>query len=110
MTTFLGVSPSDVCVWDTKASATDPRVREQLGVGSAVPSGRAGGRGCIRAVASRARKEDSPHPGPAYVPRRCGSAVGTRQVSSPRTSGKKGGTAATMVCSRKLYASRAIVK
>jgi hypothetical protein len=30
MTTFLGVSPSDVCEWDTKPSATDPRVREQL--------------------------------------------------------------------------------
>ena len=30
MTTFLGVSSSDVCEWDTKASATDRRVREQL--------------------------------------------------------------------------------
>ena len=28
MTTFLGVSSSDVCEWDTKLSATDPRVRE----------------------------------------------------------------------------------
>jgi hypothetical protein len=30
MTTFLGVSPSNVCEWDTKPSASDPRVREQL--------------------------------------------------------------------------------
>ena len=27
MTTFLGVSPSEVCEWDTKASASDPRAR-----------------------------------------------------------------------------------
>ncbi len=56
MTTFLGVRSSDVCEWDTKASATDPgRSYRALGVGSAVPSGRAGGCGWIRAVASRAR-------------------------------------------------------
>jgi hypothetical protein len=30
MMTFLGVRPSDVCEWDTKASASDPRVRERL--------------------------------------------------------------------------------
>jgi hypothetical protein len=30
MTMFLGVSSSEVCEWDTKPSATDPRVREQL--------------------------------------------------------------------------------
>jgi hypothetical protein len=30
MTMFLGVSSSDVCDWDTKLSATDPRVKELL--------------------------------------------------------------------------------
>ncbi len=28
VTMFLGVSSSDVCEWDTKLSATDPRVRD----------------------------------------------------------------------------------
>jgi hypothetical protein len=83
MTTFLGVSSSDVCEWDTKPSATDrARSHGALGVGSAVPSGRAGGRGCIRGVASRARLEASPHPGPlrSATDDGCGSVlrVGTR--------------------------------
>jgi hypothetical protein len=29
MTTFLGVSPSEVCEWDTKASASDPKGQAQ---------------------------------------------------------------------------------
>jgi hypothetical protein len=33
MTTFLGVSPSDVPEWDTKPSATDPRVRDHSSSG-----------------------------------------------------------------------------
>jgi hypothetical protein len=110
MTTFLGVSASDVCEWDTKPSATDPRVRAQL----------ASDRQCHRGVqAAQGASEPSlqglgirhrPTRDRGCVPRRCGSAVGTRQGSSLRTSGKKGGLAATMACSRKPYAPRAIVK
>ncbi len=39
MTTFLGVSPSDLCEWDTKPSATDRGDQGIPGVGSADPSG-----------------------------------------------------------------------
>ncbi len=41
VTMFWGVSPSDVCDWDTKASATDQRTREP-GIGLAEPLGREG--------------------------------------------------------------------
>jgi hypothetical protein len=38
MTTFLGVSPSDVCEWDTKLSATYRWGQGSgMGIGSAVP-------------------------------------------------------------------------
>jgi hypothetical protein len=76
MTTFLGVSPSDVCEWDTKPSATDPTGQEALGVGSADRSVRAAeGRyePSLQGLGRRLR----PTPGPKFVTRRWGTAVGT---------------------------------
>jgi hypothetical protein len=93
-----------------KAERKRSKGQRAVGVGSADPSRRAGGRGCIRGVASDGSAGGFAPPRPGFVPRTCGSAVGTRHASSPRTSGKRGGPTAAMTCSRKPYAPRAIVE
>jgi hypothetical protein len=64
MTTYLGVSPSDVCEWDTKPSATDPTGQEVLGVGSADRSARAGAEGgyepSVQGLGRRLRRNRGP--------------------------------------------------
>jgi hypothetical protein len=89
MTTFLGVSPSDVCEWDTKPSATDPRIRNHSASHRRVDRGvQAAAGGCepsLRGLGRRVRPTRG-----RVVPRRCGSAVGTREASGPRTPGEEG--------------------
>jgi hypothetical protein len=89
VTMFWGVSSSDVCEWDTKASATDRRVREQLTSRRRCQRHVQAPERASEPVASVARLEASPHLGAGVRAAKMwlGSRNEIGQAARPRTSG-----------------------
>jgi hypothetical protein len=77
MTTFLGVSPSDVCEGDTKPSATDPRIRKHSASHRRIDRGVRAAEGGYEPSLQGLGRRLRPTAGPRFVPRGWGTAVGT---------------------------------
>jgi hypothetical protein len=85
MTMFLGVRSSEVCEWDTKPSATDPRVREQS----------ASDRRCHRGVQAAEGASEASLQGlgrrlrPTGAGGSCGEDVAPQKASQPGRTGNR---------------------